>query len=606
MDRVECTQMKLIAAVFEQMLGEEGNIAIFFEHGPRHLSRISTGEWRHNETGKMSTSIAEAYAREAMCNLHVAIMEVSTHLGHFPETCFRKIIRPLHREVLDLPENFGDPSLNSQIPAVCRFDDLVFTREHVLAIDNPEGQVSGFIAFYSTNNEYYSMPFFVTMEERLEGWHPVLKMGMSRAHRQVTGQDMMQRHKDAKIIFCQHALDAAVLHEYAERENNSEYPEQILISSGYAAELDPTPLVGREVYLIPWVGDERFLFADQSANFLEKCGSSVKIYAHPVLAGGEHNSLHQAVFDRENASQAVRAAFPPGKSVLRTILDNSITPQEYAVYVGENFKEEIAFHHGEGHAPRKVSMNAHEAGSLSLMAKDIDITLVQGNIGPSRSVFAVNLAVGIDLSVDTALCFARRHTCRVLFVDSSDNEKDLAWQSRLSDAFPKYSVARIKLQDVAPSNDFFDLNILAQRRALISAFIDTGAEVLCLDSLEALFPAPSAAMRQKKFLSWAKSWKRDVAKPVVCCCMRDFISPSRKTIVENSILLEVIDLEHSTLSAENIDYIKRTDLSPGLLLEATIEKFKEIPELEKKHFGYYLPTDPNPDRLGWRFISLTE
>ncbi len=611
MDRFERTHMKLVAAVMEKMYVKEDGMFSWPEIG--EYSRVRDGLWRHKETGKTSTSLVETYAREVGVNIHVATMELAAKLGHFAESCFPQTIPPVVEFANSMPEYFGDLSLCGQIPETCSYDDLTFTCTHIHALTAPDGRVSGFYAFYAVQDEFHLLPFFTTAAESHLGEFPVLRMGRSQAHRRFTRQKEMSDFPQATIIFCRDPVLAAFLEQHTKLIDTE---GQIIIVTWHGYEPpDMSGFTGRQVFVIPLADEREFLEAGKSGTELEEYGAIARICTVPIVGRDQSNPGLHTCWDTKNTYCRTQAAFADDKNILKIIFENSLAPQEFMKWLNssgikENSKPWVLSTPNKRFPARKVSMPLFDALKLSAMAMDGTITLVRGHSDQARNIFAINLAVGLDLYVDTFLGFAVWPTRRVLYLDTSVRGDGDAWFERITTELPKHSIHMAKLRDiVSGTNDSGGLSLdnPDHIQNLLDIYSTERVKVLCLDSLETLFPTASPQDRLKKFLAFAETWLHATGEPIVCCCNEHFFSNEAvDAFVDNSILVEDPRRAGGSFTEDNRRQFSRFGAAPHIYSKVTIEKFVKGPRLEEKYFCYFWSDTPNTDFPGWRYFSLTE
>lgn len=533
MTQIELNKMKLIAAILERMHEQEDDIFNLPELGDYYFSRVQPGIWKHRETGEICTSLVEAYALEVGTNVHVATMELAANFGHFAESCFTETIWKVIELADSIPEHFGDFALHRQIPETCHYEQLTFVRKHIHTLAAPDGRVSGFIAFYALGDSYFSIPFFVRVVNDFYGEKLVLRMGMSQGHKRPINQKKMRDLPQAALIYCSDPIVAATLEDYQNNLTAREIKDQaIIVGTSGSASIDLRYYAGRLVYFIPAAHERGFVEAGQVGLLMEKNEALVKICTVPVVACDQGNPELHSSWDRENTYCRTQAVFTEERTIFKTIFENSISPQEYAEWLeSSGIKENctpviLPLVPGKPIPARVVSMPAIDAESLSTMVIDRAITLIQGKDKQARGIFALNLAFGLCLEVDTILRFARRPTRRVLYVDTANREENDAWYERMEADFPKHGIVRIKLCELLSTNNSpgrpVEPSELAQ--VLVDSYREARAEVLCLDSLENLLPTSSPQKHLEKFLTLVESWQNTMSDPIVCCCEEGFFS----------------------------------------------------------------------------------
>ena len=616
MTQIELNNMKLVAAILERMHEQEDDIFNLPELGGYYFSRVQPGIWQHRETGKICTSLVEAYALEVGTNVHAATMELAANFGHFAESCFTETIR----EVIDLadsiPEHFGDFALHRQIPETCHYEQLTFVRKHIHTLAAPDGRVSGFIAFYALGDTYFSIPFFVREVNDIHGKKLALRMGMSQGHKRPINQKKMRDLPHAALIYCSDPIVAAALDDYQNNLAASEMKDQaIVVGASGSGSIDLRYFAGRLVYFIPAAYEKGFVDAGQVGHLFEKNEALVKICTVPVVACDQGNPKLHSIWDRENKYCRTQAAFTEERTIFKTIFENSIPLQEYAEWLEySGIKDNcppviLPLVPGKPIPARVVSMPALDAESLSAMVIDRAITLIQGKDNQARSIFALNLAFGLDLGVDTFWRFVRRPTRRVLYIDTASHWESDVWYERMEADFPKHGIVRVKLCEILSASNNSGLPVEPSELAqiLVARYRTARAEVLCLDSLESLFPTCTPQEHLEKFLALVESWQNTMSDPIVCCCAEGFFSNEAvDAFVDNRILVEDPRTPGGTFTEDNRRQFDTFISLPRVCLKVTVQKMVEAQYLEGKYFCYFLPDSSDMDPPGWRYFVLTE
>lgn len=420
---------------------------------------------------------------------------------------------------------------------------------------------------------------------------------------------------EAALIFCSDPIVAATLEDYQNNFAAKEIKDQaIVVGTSGSGSIDLRYYAGRLVYFIPAAHERGFVEAGQVGLLLEKNEALVKICTVPVVACDQGNPKLHSSWDRENTYCRTQAAFTEERTIFKTIFENSIPPQEYMEWLESSGIKEcspviLSLVPGKPIPVRVVSMPARDAESLSATVIDRAITLIQAKDNPTRNIFALNLAFGLDLEVDTFLRFARRPTRRVLYVDTGNHEDNDAWYERMEADFPKHGIVRIKLYEILAANNVTGLPMEPSELAqiLVDSYRAARAEVLCLDSLESLFPTSTPQKHLEKFLTLAEIWQHTIRDPMVCCCEEGFFSNEAvDAFVDNKILVEDPRMVGGTFTDDNRKQFAIFISLPHICLKVTVQKMVEAQDLEGKYFGYFLPDSSDIDPPGWRYFVLTE
>jgi hypothetical protein len=443
-----------------------------------------------------------------------------------------------------------------------------------------------------------------------------LRMGMSQGHKRPINQKKMRNLPQAALIYCSDPIVAATLEDCQNNLAVREIKDQaIVVGASGSGSIDLRYFAGRLVYFIPAAYEKGFVDAGQIGLLLEKNEALVKICTVPVVACDQGNPKLHSSWDRENTYCRTQAVFTEERTIFKTIFENSIPPQEYVEWLeSSGIKESctpviLPLVPGRPIPARAVSMSARDAESLSAMVIDRAITLIQGKDNQARSIFALNLAFGLGLEVDTFLRFARRPTRRVLYVDTANHEENDAWYERMEAGFPKHGIVRTKLCEILSANNDSGLPMEPSELAqvLIDRYRTARAEVLCLDSLENLFPTSTPQKHLEKFLALVEGWQNAMSDPIVCCCEEGFFSNEAvDAFVDNRILVEDPRMVGGTFTDDNRRQFAALRQMPRICLKVTVQKMIEAQDLEGKYFCYSLADSSDIAPPGWRYFALTE